>query len=128
MKLGYVIIYVPDVAAAVTFYERAFGLERSFADPSGVYAEMETGDTALAFVAEAFAAENGISFRAHHPGEPPAGMEIALVATDIDAALVRAEAAGARVVQAVVAKPWGQKIAYVRDPAGVLIELCTPAG
>jgi len=30
MKLGYAIFYVPDVEAAVTFYERAFGLKRRF--------------------------------------------------------------------------------------------------
>src|SRR5215472_6973224 len=52
MKLGYVIIYVPDVAATVAFYERAFGVTRRFAHESGQYAEMETGATALAFAAE----------------------------------------------------------------------------
>ncbi len=24
--------------------------------------------------------------------------------------------------------PWGQTVAYVRDPDGVLVELCTPWG
>ena len=35
MRLGYVILYVPDVAAAVEFYERAFGLSRRFVHESG---------------------------------------------------------------------------------------------
>ena len=39
----------PDVAQAVAFYERAFGLTRRFVHESGTYAEMETGATALAF-------------------------------------------------------------------------------
>jgi catechol 2,3-dioxygenase-like lactoylglutathione lyase family enzyme len=30
VKLGYVILYVPDVAAAVSFYEAAFGITRPF--------------------------------------------------------------------------------------------------
>ena len=50
MKLGYVIVYVADVAATVAFYERAFSLKRRFVHESGQYAEMETGATALAFV------------------------------------------------------------------------------
>jgi len=28
MRLGYVILYVPDVPASLAFYERAFGLKR----------------------------------------------------------------------------------------------------
>lgn len=28
MKLGYTIVYVPDVQASVEFFERAFGLKR----------------------------------------------------------------------------------------------------
>jgi lactoylglutathione lyase len=43
MELGYVIVYVPDVAATVAFYERAFGIKRRFIHESGTYAEMETG-------------------------------------------------------------------------------------
>ena len=30
MKLGYIILYVPDVAQAVAFYVKAFGLGRRF--------------------------------------------------------------------------------------------------
>ncbi len=41
MKLGYVILHVPDVALAVAFYERAFGLVRRLIHDSGQYAEME---------------------------------------------------------------------------------------
>ena len=55
MKLGYTIIYVADVLATVAFYEKAFGLARRFVHESNLYAEMETGSTALAFAGEAFA-------------------------------------------------------------------------
>lgn len=30
MKLGYTIIYVPNVAASLSFFESAFGLSRRF--------------------------------------------------------------------------------------------------
>jgi catechol 2,3-dioxygenase-like lactoylglutathione lyase family enzyme len=49
MRLGFVTLYVPDMAATVEFNEHAFGLSRRFVHESGRYAEMETGATALAF-------------------------------------------------------------------------------
>jgi lactoylglutathione lyase len=72
VRLGYVIQYVPDVAATVAFYEAAFGLERRFLHESGTYAEMETGATALAFASEALPEGGGVRFRRTRPdGEPP---------------------------------------------------------
>ncbi|WP_288587805.1 VOC family protein [uncultured Methylobacterium sp.] len=35
MKLGYVILYVPDLAASVAFYGRAFGLAPRFVQDGG---------------------------------------------------------------------------------------------
>ena len=34
-RFGYTIVHVPDVRAAVEFYEKAFGLERRFVDEAG---------------------------------------------------------------------------------------------
>ena len=48
-KLGTVIFYVQDVTKTIEFYEKAFGIERSFIDPSGHYGQLETGATALGF-------------------------------------------------------------------------------
>lgn len=128
MKLGYVIAYVPDVAATVDFHERAFGLARRFVHESGAYAEMETGASALAFVAEDLARANGVDFLPQRPDQRPAAVEIALVTDDVAAALDRAVAAGAILVKAAERKPWGQVVAYVRDLNGLLVELCTPVG
>ena len=44
------------------------------------------------------------------------------------AAVTRAVQAGATLVQAPEAMPWGQTVAYVADPDGFLVELCTPMG
>lgn len=44
----------------------------------------------------------------------------------VAAACNRAVAAGAALLQAPVAKPWGQTVAHVRAPDGTLVELCTP--
>ena len=53
MKLGYVIVYVADVAASLAFYEAAFGLKRRMLTPEGDYGELDTGATTLAFAAQA---------------------------------------------------------------------------
>ena len=45
---------------------------------------------------------------------------------DVPAAHARAVEAGARELAGPKQKPWGQTVSYVRDPNGVLIELCTP--
>lgn len=126
MKLGYIILYVQDVTATVAFYEKAFGLVRRFVHESGGYAEMETGATALAFVAEGMAKENGLTVRYLRPKEDAAAVELALVTPDVEAAYKRAVEAGARATQPPKQKPWGQTVAYVRDLDGVLVELCTP--
>lgn len=125
MRLGYVIVYVPDVMKAVVFYERAFDLSRRFLHESGQYAEMETGPTVLAFVDEEFARGNVSDFYMLRPDQPPAAIEIALVTKDVTSAVSRAITAGCSVVKHPEEKPWGQTVAYVRDLNGILVELCS---
>ena len=50
LNFAYTVLFVPDVEAAVLFYERAFGLERRMVTPA--FAQLETGSVALAFGAE----------------------------------------------------------------------------
>ena len=49
MRLGYVIVYVPDVAAALDFYERGFGMAARFLHESGDFGEVDTEGPRLAF-------------------------------------------------------------------------------
>ena len=128
MQLGYVILYVPDVASAVEFYERAFGLSRRFVHESGQYAEMETGATALAFAGEAFVSATCHAFRRSRPYQEPAAAEVAFVADDVNGAFEKAIAAGAVSYVPPHQKPWGQTVAYVRDANGFLVELCNAVG
>jgi catechol 2,3-dioxygenase-like lactoylglutathione lyase family enzyme len=124
MQFGYTILYVDDVAATLDFYGKAFTLPTRFLHESGTYGELETGATALAFVSRTMMREIGKN--AQPPVlEAPTG-EIALVTDDVAAAVQRAVAAGARLVQEPRDMPWGQTIAYVGDVNGFLVELCTP--
>ena len=129
MKLGYTILYVPDVERAVAFYEHAFGLQRRFVHTSGQYAEMETGPTALAFAADALAASNfEADYQRADPDARPPAFEITFVTDDVASAFERATRAGAAPLAEPAEKPWGQTVSYVRDLNGVIVELCTPVG
>lgn len=127
MKFGYTIIYVPDVLASLHFFETAFGFSRRFLHESGTYAELETGETALAFAAHELGRVNFPAGHVRaHDSPQPLGIEIALVTDDVPAAHALALKVGARELTPPTAKPWGQLVSYVRCPDGTLVELCTP--
>ena len=71
---------------------------------------------------------------AHHPdgyartrpdGEPRA-FEIALVTDDVQVAVDAALREGASMLKAAELQPWGQTVAWLRDPDGLTMEICTP--
>ena len=127
MRYGYTILYVRDVAAALDFYERAFGQKRRLLHESGEYGELDTGSTTLAFAAHGLAAQNiGEAFQA--PGErDPTPFEVCFVTEDVQAGYRRALESGAEAISEPRTKPWGQDVAYVRDPEGTLIEIASPS-
>lgn len=127
MQLGYTIIYVPDVAASLDFWQRAFGLRLRFVHDSGTYGELNTGATTLAFAAHALGDSNFPGGHvAAHASPQPLGFEIALLTPDVASAHAHALSAGATELAAPTAKPWGQTVSYLRCPDGTLVELCTP--
>lgn len=126
MELGYIIIYVPDVLAALTFYERAFKLTRQLLHESHDYAELKTGQTRLAFASEALSRENGLTLIYNRSAQAACAIELAFITEDVPAALEHALEQGASLLMPAMIKPWGQTVAWVRDPNGVLIELCSP--
>ena len=126
MKLGYLIIYVDDVLKTVDFYQQAFGLKNKMIHESKTYAEMETGETILAFASDNVVEINGLEYRKNQLNKKPAGIEVALVTEDVATAYQKACSAGAIKVQEPEEKPWGQIISYVRDLNGCLVEICSP--
>jgi catechol 2,3-dioxygenase-like lactoylglutathione lyase family enzyme len=110
-RFAYTIIYVPDVPRAMAFYVRAFGLSGRFISDDGDYGELETGAVTLAFASESLGEAN-----------------LPFATTDVAAAVQQSIAAGGALVVEPKVKPWGQTVAYVRDPNGVLFEICTPMG
>jgi lactoylglutathione lyase len=127
LDLGWVILYVEDPVATSAFYQHAFGLRAEFAAPDGSYAQLDTGPTKLAFASYTLGEKNfaGGVRRAASDAQP-FNVEITLVAQDVDAAHTRALEAGCTALAAPEDKPHGQRVAFVRDPFGTLIELATP--
>ena len=129
MKFGYTIIYVPDVAASLSFFESAFGLSRRFLHESGDYGEIATGETTLAFASCELGRMNfPEGFVAASESSKPLGIEIALVTPSVTEAHANALAAGAAELKKPEAKPWGQVVSYDRCPDGTLVEICSPIG
>ena len=126
MKFGYTIIYVADVNASLSFFEKAFGLKTRFIHESG-YGELETGETTLAFASHDLGSSNLSSgYVAGDTSIKPLGVEIALITDSVVQAHAHAVAAGAKSLVEPLEKPWGQTVSYIRCPDGTLVELCSP--
>lgn len=126
MKLGYTIIYVADVPATIAFYEKAFGISRRFIHESNLYAEMNTGDTTLAFAGYEAAEMNGLAIIPNEPTETASGWEICFVTDDVKSAFEKAVGAGCTPVSSPSKKPWHQTVSYVRDLNGCIVEIASP--
>jgi predicted enzyme related to lactoylglutathione lyase len=126
LTLGWTIVYVEDPVAASAFYERTFGLRPEFAAPDGTYAQLDTGQTKLAFAAYSLGEGNFPGGVARPDPRRPCNVELALVSPDVDGATCRAVQAGCTSLADPSDKPHGQRVAYVRDPFGTLIEIASP--
>ena len=124
MPPNYLTLYVRDVPAAMAFYARAFGLTQTFITDARNFA---TTDSWLSFAA--IDAGNGLLETELSLPDPAAGaqaVEFGFECDDVDGAYRRAIEAGATSFQTPTLRPWGQKVAYVRDPDGHLVGVCTP--
>ncbi|MBN2091464.1 VOC family protein [candidate division KSB1 bacterium] len=123
MNLNYIIIYVANAMKAAEFYEKAFGLKTKFKHKSNMYAEMESGETILAFA-------NNEMLEMNTGLEALKGIkncfEIAFSTDDVQGAFEKAISNGAKEIKKPEKKPWGQVVGYVQDSFGTIIEICTP--
>jgi lactoylglutathione lyase len=124
MTLGWVIAYVDDPPEAAAWYERVFGMPVEFAFET--YAQLDTGSTKIGFAAYTLGEDNFEGGVRHASDDQPFNVEIALIHEDVDGAFQHALDAGCTALAAPKDKPQGQRVAYVRDPYGTLVELATP--
>ena len=127
MKFGYSIIYVEDVVKTVSFYNQAFGFKTKMFTSEQDYAELHSGETTIAFANLNLANSNlSNGFQKIVNNKPPVGIELAFITSDIENELQVALDNGAKLLEPISQKSWGQKVAYIQDINGVLIELCSP--
>ena len=128
VKFGYTIVYVENVPTILDFYDRAFGFATKFLyEPSNDYGELDTGATIISFASHRLGNMNLTDgYIAPDLNKQPLGMELVLVSDNVQQTFDKAIAEGAIALQPPIVKPWGQTVAYLRDPAGTLIELCNP--
>lgn len=124
VDLPFIIFYVKNVSDLLTFYQKAFDIHPSYIHESGHFAELFSGAVTLAFRSEEMA-ENSLSqsFQKNRLDSPLQAYEISLHTHNVDDVYKKALIAGAHNIQSPHMKPWGQKAANVRDPAGILIEI-----
>ncbi|MEO9534378.1 MAG: VOC family protein [Crocinitomicaceae bacterium] len=129
MKFAYVITYVQNVDETLSFYEKAFGFQRKFITPEKDYGELVSGETTISFASLELAKSN-FSKPVETLGSSTnvIGVEFAFTSEDIENDFSRAIDAGAKLFEPIKLKPWGQKVGYLLDLNGFLIEVCTPIG
>lgn len=127
MKYAYTILYVESVAETINFYEKAFGFQQKFITPEKDYAELLSGETTIAFASIELGNSNfKQGFLKSERSNKPFGIELAFTSEAIEADFENALKSGAVEVEKLSQKPWGQKVGYVRDNNGFLIEICSP--
>jgi PhnB protein len=110
-------LFVDDAKAAIDFYKRAFGATEHgmIQTPDGrvAHAEVKIGDTVVRLC------DNLPIFEAKAPSElGGTTVEVFLFVEDVDAAVRRAEAAGATVKAEPTNQFWGDRLGRLTDPFG----------
>jgi uncharacterized glyoxalase superfamily protein PhnB len=104
------ILPVRDLGEACRFYEQlGFVATYRFPDDDPVFVALDRGASSLGLAAGTDASGGELSYWVY--------------VEDVDAVLARLQAGGATVVAPAEDKPWGERVASVRDPAGHLVHL-----
>lgn len=123
--LRYIILYVSDFDQTYTFYKDV--LQLSVKMQQGTYVEFDTGQTTFAINTRDSVREE-IGLIVPHETEKTATFEVAFTVEDVAQTIDILRAKGAQIIKEPVTKPWGQTVAYIADPDGHYIEICSEVG
>lgn len=113
-----------DFAASRRFYGDLLGGVEAYRFPEDepVFVSLTFGESEIGI--------GGLGGNPIHgqPQRPATGhrIELCLYVDDVDATVAAARAADVPIVVEPVDQPWGERIAYISDPDGNLVMLCTP--
>ncbi|MCY8106405.1 VOC family protein [Bacillus mojavensis] len=123
LSMKYIILYVSDSQRSIHFYQHILGLP--IRAEHGTYVEFDTGSTILAL-------NTRESVKEMTPLEIPETpvssqtFEIGFVTENVEAVIKKVREHGVTIIGEPKVKPWGQTVAYIADPDGHYIEICSP--
>lgn len=121
LSMGYIILYVQDFEKAMHFYKEILHLPIKMQQHT--YVEFDTGHTILSInTRKDVRALTGLNI-----SEPTTSQsfEIGFVVEDVHETINILRGKGVKILIDPVTKPWGQTVAYIADPDGHYIEICT---
>ncbi|TYS10885.1 VOC family protein [Bacillus subtilis] len=122
LSMKYLILYVSDSKRAIHFYQDILGLP--IRAEHGTYIEFETGSAILALNTRESARE--ITPLDIPDTSASNTFEIGFVTENVEAVMKRVREQGVTIIGEPKVKPWGQMVAYISDPDGHYIEICSP--
>lgn len=120
------ILAVADLARAASFYERAFRFARVVDAPVYVELAIEPGRGLGLYAVDGFARTTGAP-AAPSPSATTTRTELYFLVDDLDDAIARLHAAGARALSPRAPRDWGDEAAYFADPDGNVVVVAARA-
>jgi lactoylglutathione lyase len=122
LVMKYVILYVNDFEKTMSFYKDILGL--SVKMQHDTYVEFDTGSTTLSInTRESVKEITGLNVPRENVTTQT--FEVGFVVEDVEATVDMLRQNGVPIIKEPVTKPWGQTVAYVYDPDGHFIEICS---
>jgi len=116
-------LFVEDLAAARTWYARAFGLSEHFSDEHSVVFSFDGTLVNLLQISEA---PELVAPAPVAPREAGARAQYTIEVPDVDDRVATLRAAGIAVLGGPIDRPWGVRTATIADPAGHIWEFAAP--
>ncbi|MFD2445439.1 VOC family protein [Bacillus sp. CGMCC 1.16607] len=122
LTMKYVILYVNDFEKTMEFYKDILGLPLKM--QADTYVEFDTGATVLSInTRESVKEITGLSVSEGVSSSQ--SFEVGFVVKNVEATIEDLRQKGVSIIKEPVTKPWGQTVAYVADPDGHFIEICS---
>ena len=122
LSMKYVILYVNDFEKTMDFYKGILGLPIKMQQDT--YVEFDTGVITLSINTRKDVKEL-TGLKVPEGSTSTQTFEVGFVVEDVVATIETLRQRGVTIIKEPVTKPWGQTVAYVADPDGHYIEICT---
>ncbi|WP_274308676.1 VOC family protein [Solibacillus daqui] len=121
-SMKYIILYVNDFDKAMQFYNIVLKLPIKMQQDT--YVEFDTGNTILAINTRKSVKEiTGLNIP--ESAFTTQTFEVGFVVEDVQSTINELKQQGVIIIKEPITKPWGQTVAYIADPDGHFIEICS---